>query len=597
MSLLEKQAKRAADAVERLALAKGKSASEANALADQAFDSVASGRTSPAAAVWSARSGFAAEARDAKEALASVNREARLSEGAWAAAGRGAAGAKKDYGEFARTARGVAEAILPNILVARSIAAAGALKTVLIGLGAAGSIALGGITAAALLGVEVWNKWQRAVDRSFSSFTGWLRDSIERMDDAERSGSRFRDAGLKVGETAKSWEKVGEAADWAAEQIRGGNEAQEAALALATKRIEVARESAELDLRLEYGKKLAASGSDDERETLRAEMDARLSSLGGRSRTAVAEQRAAYARTKLSDLEEPGKAFRDLDASRSSAIADEARWRDHRDALASKVRRHSQDRLGTPGYDAETVAKELEQEYAAADKEAKDAVRQEAAASVIKDATLKAHDLRQRLLDARELVKAEAELAKATEARTAAEQKRAALEKELPKRLDDAKQEVELAEAELSNARKAEKVQAVTSSTSSADLRRRQQERASREEAKQEKAAAKGERQSDAETLGERAVRGVSSVNARDASGSDRTRREIAASAARVRAANDALHDADGATAKDLAELSASLREFADLLKRGPKSGLNAGIAELRREIDQLKSQLRESRN
>ena len=424
------------------------------------------------------------------------------------------------------------------------------------------------------------------------------------MDDAERSGSRFRDAGLKVGETAKSWEKVGEAADWAAEQIRGGNEAQEAALALATKRIEVARESAELDLRLEYGKKLAAAGSDDERETLRAEMDARLSSLGGRSRTAVAEQRAAYARTKLSDLEEPGKAFRDLDASRSSAIADEARWRDHRDALASKVRRHSQDRLGTPGYDAETVAKELEQEYAAADKEAKDAVRQEAAASVIKDATLKAHDLRQRLLDARELVKAEAELAKATEARTAAEQKRAALEKELPKRLDDAKQEVELAEAELSNARKAEKVQAVTSSTSSADLRRRQQERASREEAKQdkadaraEKAAAKGERQSDAETLGERAVRGVSSVNARDASGSDRTRREIAASAARVRAANDALHDADGATAKDLAELSASLREFADLLKRGPKSGLNAGIAELRREIDQLKSQLRESRN
>lgn len=69
MSVFEKQAKRAADQVERLALAKGKGADKAAELADATFEKVRGG-ASTAHAVWEVKAAFDAESKAAREAAA-----------------------------------------------------------------------------------------------------------------------------------------------------------------------------------------------------------------------------------------------------------------------------------------------------------------------------------------------------------------------------------------------------------------------------------------------------------------------------------------------------------------------------------------------
>lgn len=593
MSQLEKQAKRAADAVERLALAKGKSAAEANALADSTFDSVSTGAVSPGAAVWNVRAGFASEARDAKEAMASLNREARQAEGAWAAAGRGAAGAKASYAEFGRTARGIAEALLPNILVSRSIAAAGALKAVLVGLGAAGSVALAGIGAAAVSAWAVWRHYSEKIaesNRRLSESFGRLDDELK---EAEREQRSFNRAGVELGAAEKAWKGVAAAAEESARSITAANAGTREAIADAEKYLGIKMQLAEVEIEHAAENKLASASTPEARENILRDRDRRLS----RVRASGAVERARLELGAL-DLEE-SRIRENRERAAGSTTAAETKSR----LISEDVRRRESyvgikidSRLGKPGHGIDDLISAQEASLADATKRKhseESSFNDERAAEVAEEI----HDINARLRQLRELKTAYANQKSAEAEVRSALEIRDRNDRAAEDRLAQIAKERTLAGASVALAERQAKLNEARQANSDAELNRKQQERADKVAARADKAAAKGERQSEAEVLGDRAVRGVSSVNAREASNSDRGRREIAATAERVRAAGAALHDADGATAKDLIELSAALRDFGKLLERGPKAGLNAGIAELRREIDQLKSQLRETRN
>lgn len=260
LSALEKQAKRAADQVERLALAKGKSAEVANAMADRTFESVSAGRVSPAAAVWNARTGFAAEAQALKDIAA---QSGPASEGMGKVGGAVADTATKTQGLIS-AGRLVANAFLPDMWVARTLSAGRALIGVLSGM-SAGALGLLGVIAVPFVAAFVAMRKAWKEDEEAGEKLNRTMEEQARL--AEQSANRHDLLARTLGPAYFEAERANKEAALAAERyvgtLRQASDASDRLYASEQKRIALSERGEKAAIRAEYAPKLAAIRRDE----------------------------------------------------------------------------------------------------------------------------------------------------------------------------------------------------------------------------------------------------------------------------------------------------------------------------------------------
>lgn len=314
---LQQQAERTALAVERLALAKGKSAESATIMGDNAAARVLDG-AAPGRVLWGARSGFAAEAA-ALKSIAADTADFTAKTTAAKGAVEGIVPSVKKWGaanaDTLRSARGIAEAFLPNTLVSRVISMGGALLGVLGGL-SAGALALGGAFTAVAAG-GVYYFWRRMKDAEEAAKN--LNERIEAQANAiERAGERYDDfkrAGIIMGDAAKAYEAVTRSSEGYAFSLEHMREASVSVAAAEQRRIALFERAAKATISLEFSRKIAAADTPEERRALETQRDSLL--VGESTKADAARAKSAEAAairevtTGFSDQIEKGDKLRE----------------------------------------------------------------------------------------------------------------------------------------------------------------------------------------------------------------------------------------------------------------------------------------------
>lgn len=382
MSVLEKQAKRAADQVERLALARGKSDEVAHAMGDATFERVRAGDQSPGRAVWTAKSGLAAEAQALKDIAA---QSGPASEGMNKVGGTLAATTAKTNG-LAAAGRLLLNAFLPDMLVSRVLAGGRALIGVLSGMSAA-AIGLTGVLGAGLVAaflafrtaLKESDEAGERLNRTIAEQNALQSEAASRGDMLHAIlGPAYEEASRAAEEAERANERYVFSLERTADLIERVHDAESKRIALDARadkaainsryqpeiaklrRDENALRTEESRVDSEYRKKLRAADSPEARRAIEGERDDKLAALRDRraqvheqldATTARAEdERAAVERRQAEKeaaeaarhaAEKLGHAAQVLDASTKELDAKEEKRRleeSAKDTLENKFR-------------------------------------------------------------------------------------------------------------------------------------------------------------------------------------------------------------------------------------------------------------------
>lgn len=591
LARVEQQAERTRNAVEKLALANGRSAEAAEDMADAAASRVRGGENA-SVVVNDSRRGFRAEriadrnAGDSRIVGAMSEDALRLNNALDQTAAKG--------GKLLTVFRGAANAFLPDQLVSRAINV-GALIAGM----STGAIALAGVIAGPLVIAAGYfvGKWEAA--KAAAERTG---EAIKWAGEAAAEAARRQNAidSKKLDEVAAAWKRAAENTREATAAVVANTAATSKNLQQQEAMLNARQKEYEEQVRLDAEKKLAATSDPEARRRIEGERDDLLARVGSRGDVARADARLNAARATAAQFspenEELAKERIKRAVSAANAAESEASAEYNRRRTAA--RNQIDDRVGGT-HSIEEVSSDQQRKLSELQKRHADASGEEKRDLQAQITTMEAN---LRSLETLKMYR--------DKMRVAAEERAKVYEEEskIPGYFAQGRQDaavgVQLAESGARTARSTLERTSLSTARAAGDRTQAEKDRKAKEDEKARREAEKHAPEQARAALGERArevgsqaERMVGGINTESAAYFGANSRQKAAIRSDVDALRSAAADAqkDGATDPELAAIATAMRALVEDFREatGKDASGNAQVQALLREVAAIRTEMK----